>query len=180
MCVRVCVCVRASVCTCVCVCLCVPACVCGVHTYVASIRTYVVTCTYTTLCSVQCWHVVLASSGCVPPFSLDRVIFPTRRKEVSDDEIVHKTFIISSGSFAFGPLHCGRPRERLDVARAQNWGACVCHVGSIDLKALSLNGKGFFYTKNGMKTVLTFPTSLRASSYVAGTEDPFTVHTTAS
>lgn len=85
---------------------------------------------------------MLASSGCVPPFSLDRVIFPTRRKEVSDDEIVHKTFIISSGSFAFGPLHCGRPRERLDVVRAQNWGACVCHVGSIDL-----TGKGFFYTK---------------------------------
>ena len=179
MCACVCVCARKRVY--MCVCLSVRACIRVWCTYICCKYTYVlVTCTYTTLCSVQCWHVVLASSGCVPPFSLDRVIFPTRRKEVSDDEIVHKTFIISSGSFAFGPLHCGRPRERLDVARAQNWGACVCHVGSIDLKALSLNGKGFFYTKNGMKTVLTFPTSLRASSYGAGTEEPFTVHTTAS
>ena len=66
----------------------------------------------------MCVHLLLALYGVVEclclPFSPGRVIFPTRRKEVTDEEIVHKTFIISSGSFAFGPLHCGRPRERLD------------------------------------------------------------------
>lgn len=49
----------------------------------------------------------------VPAISKEpRVVFPTRVKLAGEDDIVHKSFVASSGSYMFGPLLCGRQREK--------------------------------------------------------------------
>ncbi|XP_044126636.1 hydrocephalus-inducing protein homolog [Bufo gargarizans] len=48
-----------------------------------------------------------------PTISKDpKVVFPHRKKEIQSDEIIHKKFILSSSTFDFGPLLCGKSREK--------------------------------------------------------------------
>ncbi|XP_069822484.1 hydrocephalus-inducing protein homolog isoform X3 [Dendropsophus ebraccatus] len=48
-----------------------------------------------------------------PTISKDpKVVFPHRKKEIQNDEIIHKKFILSSSTFDFGPLLCGKSREK--------------------------------------------------------------------
>ncbi|XP_073461747.1 hydrocephalus-inducing protein homolog [Aquarana catesbeiana] len=48
-----------------------------------------------------------------PTISLDpKIVFPHRKKDSKSDEIVQKKFILSSGTFDFGPLLCGKSREK--------------------------------------------------------------------
>lgn len=41
-----------------------------------------------------------------------RVVFPHRKKYRKPEEIVHKKYILSSETFEFGPLLCGKTRDR--------------------------------------------------------------------
>ncbi|KAM4722980.1 hydrocephalus-inducing protein homolog [Rhinophrynus dorsalis] len=41
-----------------------------------------------------------------------KVVFPHRKKEAKPDEIVQKKFILNTGTFDFGPLLCGKSREK--------------------------------------------------------------------
>ncbi|XP_056381388.1 hydrocephalus-inducing protein homolog isoform X2 [Hyla sarda] len=48
-----------------------------------------------------------------PTISKDpKVVFPNRKKEIQNNEIIHKKFILSSSTFDFGPLLCGKSREK--------------------------------------------------------------------
>ncbi|XP_073515931.1 hydrocephalus-inducing protein homolog isoform X2 [Phyllobates terribilis] len=41
-----------------------------------------------------------------------KIVFPHRKKEIQSNEIVHKTFILSTATFDFGPLLCGKSRDK--------------------------------------------------------------------
>ncbi|XP_077145064.1 hydrocephalus-inducing protein homolog isoform X4 [Ranitomeya variabilis] len=41
-----------------------------------------------------------------------KIVFPHRKKKIQSDEIVHKKFILSSATFDFGPLLCGKSRDK--------------------------------------------------------------------
>lgn len=41
-----------------------------------------------------------------------RVVFPHRRKYRKPEEIVHKKYVLSNETFEFGPLLCGKTRDR--------------------------------------------------------------------
>ncbi|KAM9301954.1 hydrocephalus-inducing protein homolog [Gastrophryne carolinensis] len=48
-----------------------------------------------------------------PAISRDpKIVFPHRKREARSDEIVQKKFLLSSGTFHFGPLLCGKSREK--------------------------------------------------------------------
>lgn len=46
-----------------------------------------------------------------------RVVFPHRKKYRKPDEVVHKKYILSSETFEFGPLLCGKSRDRYKEER---------------------------------------------------------------
>ncbi|KAJ7312066.1 hypothetical protein JRQ81_006401 [Phrynocephalus forsythii] len=48
------------------------------------------------------------------------VVFPHRKKTMKPDEIVFKKYITSLGVFHFGPLLCGKSREKYKAARSPN------------------------------------------------------------
>ncbi|XP_078527074.1 hydrocephalus-inducing protein homolog isoform X2 [Lissotriton helveticus] len=53
-----------------------------------------------------------------PSISQDpKIVFPHRRKEVKPDEIIHKKFLLNSETFDFGPLLCGKTREKYKTGR---------------------------------------------------------------
>lgn len=43
-----------------------------------------------------------------------RIVFPHRKKTMTKDEIVHKRFVLDAevSAYHFGPLHCGKDRDR--------------------------------------------------------------------
>ena len=41
-----------------------------------------------------------------------RIVFPNRKKKRNGDEIIQKRFVISENTYHFGPLHCGKTRDR--------------------------------------------------------------------
>ena len=41
-----------------------------------------------------------------------RIVFPNRKKIKKREEIVHKKFILNSETYEFGPLLCGKTREK--------------------------------------------------------------------
>lgn len=41
-----------------------------------------------------------------------RIVFSSRKKTLKKGEIVHKKFVLSEETFVFGPLLCGKTRER--------------------------------------------------------------------
>ena len=49
---------------------------------------------------------------CVYLYVHCRVIFPHCKKSKKEEEIVHKRYIMSKNEYMFGPLHCGKNRER--------------------------------------------------------------------
>ena len=63
-----------------------------------------------------CRGLCTTPSLCTEP----RIVFPNRKKLVKEDEIVHKRFVYNtdtitgkiSGIYHFGPLHCGKTRDR--------------------------------------------------------------------
>nr|XP_056718300.1 hydrocephalus-inducing protein homolog [Euleptes europaea] len=56
-----------------------------------------------------------------PTISQDpRIVFPHRRKTAKPDEIVFKKYIMSSGVFHFGPLLCGKSRDKYKANRFPN------------------------------------------------------------
>ena len=50
----------------------------------------------------------------LPSFILPniRIVFPNRKKTIENNEIVHKKYVFSEETYFFGPLHCGKTRER--------------------------------------------------------------------
>ncbi|XP_069073573.1 hydrocephalus-inducing protein homolog [Pleurodeles waltl] len=53
-----------------------------------------------------------------PAISQDpKIVFPHRRKDVKPDEIIHKKFLMNSETFEFGPLLCGKTREKYKTGR---------------------------------------------------------------
>ncbi|XP_025031662.1 hydrocephalus-inducing protein-like, partial [Python bivittatus] len=60
------------------------------------------TCTYPTICQDP------------------TIVFPHRKKNIKPDEIVFKKYIMSLGVFHFGPLLCGKSREKYKAARYPN------------------------------------------------------------
>ena len=44
-------------------------------------------------------------------------MFPHRKRTIKKGEIVSKRFILDKDEFYFGPLHCGKPRERYREGR---------------------------------------------------------------
>ncbi|XP_068267686.1 LOW QUALITY PROTEIN: hydrocephalus-inducing protein homolog [Nyctibius grandis] len=48
-----------------------------------------------------------------PAISQDpRLVFPRQRKSKADDDIIFKQYVMDTGVFHFGPLLCGKPRDR--------------------------------------------------------------------
>ena len=43
---------------------------------------------------------------------LYRLVFAHRKNSIRDGEIVHKKYVLSRDKYFFGPLHCGKTRER--------------------------------------------------------------------
>lgn len=41
-----------------------------------------------------------------------RIVFPNRKRTMAKDEIVHKRYVLSDTTYHFGPLHCGKTRDR--------------------------------------------------------------------
>ena len=41
-----------------------------------------------------------------------RIVFTSRKKTIKNGEIVQKKFVLSEDTFVFGPLLCGKTRER--------------------------------------------------------------------
>ncbi|KAH0619415.1 hypothetical protein JD844_000028 [Phrynosoma platyrhinos] len=60
------------------------------------------TCTYPTICQDP------------------MIVFPHRKKNIRPDEIIYKKYVMSTGVFHFGPLLCGRSREKYKAARYPN------------------------------------------------------------
>ena len=46
-----------------------------------------------------------------------RIVFANRKRTLRKDEIVSKRFVLSENSYFFGPLHCGKTRERYKEGR---------------------------------------------------------------
>ena len=46
-----------------------------------------------------------------------RIVFPNRKKTAKKGEIVHKRYIMDKESYQFGPLHCGKPRDKYREGR---------------------------------------------------------------
>lgn len=46
-----------------------------------------------------------------------RIVFANRKRALRKDEIVSKRFILSENAYFFGPLHCGKTRERYKEGR---------------------------------------------------------------
>ncbi|XP_042303381.1 LOW QUALITY PROTEIN: hydrocephalus-inducing protein homolog [Sceloporus undulatus] len=56
-----------------------------------------------------------------PTISQDpRIVFPHRKKSIRPDEIFSRKYIMSTGVLHFGPLLCGKSRERYKAARYPN------------------------------------------------------------
>ncbi|XP_054856814.1 hydrocephalus-inducing protein homolog [Eublepharis macularius] len=56
-----------------------------------------------------------------PTISQDpRIVFPHRKKSAKPDEIVFKKYIMSLGVFHFGPLLCGKSRDKYKANRSPN------------------------------------------------------------
>ncbi|XP_077166200.1 hydrocephalus-inducing protein homolog isoform X2 [Paroedura picta] len=56
-----------------------------------------------------------------PAISQDpRVVFPHRKKSAKPDEIVFKKYLMNSGVFYFGPLLCGKSRDKYKANRSPN------------------------------------------------------------
>ena len=41
-----------------------------------------------------------------------RIVFSSRKKTLKKGEMVHRKFVLSEETFVFGPLLCGKTRER--------------------------------------------------------------------
>ncbi|XP_075045519.1 hydrocephalus-inducing protein homolog [Mixophyes fleayi] len=70
-----------------------------------------------------------------PTISQDpKVVFPHRKKEARNDEITQKKFIMSSGTFHFGPLLCGKSREKYKAGQyPENMETItICNVSPLD------------------------------------------------
>ena len=48
---------------------------------------------------------------------MHRIVFASRRRAIRKDEIVSKRFLLSENVYLFGPLHCGKTRERYKEGR---------------------------------------------------------------
>jgi hydrocephalus-inducing protein len=46
-----------------------------------------------------------------------RIVFPNRKRAVKKGEIISKKYLLDQDEFQFGPLHCGKPRERYREGR---------------------------------------------------------------
>ena len=51
------------------------------------------------------------------PFWNCRIVFANRKRTLRKDEIVSKRFVLSEDAYFFGPLHCGKTRERYKEGR---------------------------------------------------------------
>ncbi|XP_066439738.1 hydrocephalus-inducing protein homolog isoform X2 [Eleutherodactylus coqui] len=74
-----------------------------------------------------------------PTISKDpKVVFPHRKKEIQSDEIVHKKFILRSGTFDFGPLLCGKSREKYKAGQyPENMETLtICNVSPLESEVL--------------------------------------------
>ncbi|XP_066494024.1 hydrocephalus-inducing protein-like [Tiliqua scincoides] len=65
---------------------------------------------------VYCRGICTYPSICQDPM----VVFPHRRKILKPGEIIYKKYIMSLGVFHFGPLLCGRSREKYKATRYPN------------------------------------------------------------
>jgi hypothetical protein len=46
-----------------------------------------------------------------------RIVFANRKRTLRKDEIVSKRFVLGENAYFFGPLHCGKTRERYKEGR---------------------------------------------------------------
>nr|XP_025038877.1 hydrocephalus-inducing protein-like [Pelodiscus sinensis] len=71
-----------------------------------------------------------------PAISQDpRVVFPHRRKSARPDDIIAKQYVMSSGVFHFGPLLCGKSRDRYKALRYPNNSEKITILNSSPLEA---------------------------------------------
>ncbi|CAM5150043.1 unnamed protein product [Eretmochelys imbricata] len=71
-----------------------------------------------------------------PTISQDpRVVFPHRRKSAKPDDILFKQYVMSSGVFHFGPLLCGKSRDRYKALRYPNNSEKITILNSSPLEA---------------------------------------------
>ncbi|XP_044289866.1 hydrocephalus-inducing protein homolog [Varanus komodoensis] len=88
------------------------------------------TCTYPTICQDP------------------MIVFPHRKKSIKPDEIIFKKYIMSLGLFHFGPLLCGKSREKYKAARYPN------HFEKITIFNTSpLEAEVHFFFKHDSKAV---------------------------
>ncbi|XP_069510876.1 hydrocephalus-inducing protein homolog [Ambystoma mexicanum] len=82
-----------------------------------------------------------------PVISQDpKVVFPHRRKDVKPDEIIHKKFVLSTETFDFGPLLCGKTREKYKSGRFPE------NMEKINiLNASPMNAEVFFFFQDDTK-----------------------------
>ncbi|XP_075181569.1 hydrocephalus-inducing protein homolog [Anomaloglossus baeobatrachus] len=70
-----------------------------------------------------------------PTISKDpKIVFPHRKKEIQSEEIVHKKFILGSATFHFGPLLCGKSRDKYKAGQyPENMEkVTICNVSPLD------------------------------------------------
>lgn len=47
-----------------------------------------------------------------PPSSVCRVVFPQRKRNMKVNEVIFKKYVMSMEKFYFGPLLCGKSRDK--------------------------------------------------------------------
>ncbi|MEE6500185.1 hypothetical protein FKM82_003696, partial [Ascaphus truei] len=70
-----------------------------------------------------------------PTISQDpKVVFPHRKEEAKPDEIIQKKFLLSSRTFDFGPLLCGKTREKYKAGQfpENTEKITICNVSPMD------------------------------------------------
>ena len=61
----------------------------------------------------RCYKLFCRGICSVPQICLEpKIVFPSMKNTVKGNEIIHKCFVEDEKMYHFGPLHCGKTRER--------------------------------------------------------------------
>lgn len=84
-----------------------------------------------------------------------RIVFTSRKKTIKNGEIVQKKFVLSEDTFVFGPLLCGKTRER--------WGESKLHKYHVACRQTDVrcSGPTFCFFSAGIVRVATLRTQRR-------------------
>ncbi|XP_009866111.1 PREDICTED: hydrocephalus-inducing protein homolog, partial [Apaloderma vittatum] len=98
-----------------------------------------------------------------PTISQDpRLVFPHRRRSKTDEDIIFKKYIMNTGVFHFGPLLCGKSRDRY---KALQYPSNCEKITILNVTPLEVAVRFFFEHDRKGDTFLLEPPSMRLKPY---------------